>query len=86
MPQQLHMLQTLWKGKEMIRKLYFIVLLLLLLTACKDCSKPTKTVCEYWYPIVVPMVVGKVTVMNTIMTCGRFKEIPNECYKEVVNE
>jgi hypothetical protein len=46
-----------------------------------DCSKPTKKVCEYWYPIIVPMSTGKSVVMSTIMTCGKFVEAPNECYK-----
>lgn len=54
---------------------------LLLIVACDDCSKPTKKVCEYWYPIIVPISTGKSVVMSTIMTCGKFIEVPNECYK-----
>ena len=59
---------------------------LLLIVACDDCSKPTKKVCEYWYPIIVPVTVGKTIVMQSILTCGKWIDVPNECYKEQSDE
>ena len=52
-----------------------------LLAACVDCSKPTRKECVSWYPIIVPISTGKSVVMSTIITCGQFVEVPNECYK-----
>lgn len=62
------------------------LMLLSLLVACEDCSKPTRKECVSWYPIIVPVTVGKTIVMQSILTCGKWIDVPNECYKEQSDE
>lgn len=64
-------------------KIFFLLLTVIFLLGCEDCSKPTKQVCAKYGTTIVPVYnPGSMTVHPTIVSvCKEYKEIPNECYK-----
>ena len=61
---------------------FFVLIFLFLVTACDDCSSPTKKVCvkRICNPVVV--MAGRVPVVSTVCRCVAFAEIENECYNQ----
>ena len=61
----------------------YLLILVLFLTACKDCSKPTVDVCVEWKTQTImtynPALKGMFP--STRIKCIKYKTIPNECYK-----
>jgi len=67
----------------------YILILCLLLCGCKDCSKPTESVCIKSSCHLLMMYYNAATkTMMPIRRCHciEYKEIPNECYKEQTDD
>ena len=66
-----------------MKKFLFSLILVLFLTSCKDCSKPTVDVCVEWetQTIMTYNVALKMMFPTTISECVKYETIPNECYK-----
>ena len=66
-----------------MKKILFSLILVLFLTACKDCSKPTVDVCVEWetQTIMTYNVAQKMMFPTIITKCVKYETIPNECYK-----
>jgi hypothetical protein len=61
---------------------YLVLMLLLTLSACEDCSKPTKQICvkkscyrTFFYNAAI-----KTVTTSTLCKCLEYKEVKNECY------
>ena len=61
----------------------YLLILVLFLTACEDCSKPTKDVCVAWETETIMTYNAALKMMFpiTISNCIKYETIPNECYK-----
>ena len=61
----------------------YLLILVLFLTACKDCSKPTVDVCVEWktQTIMTYNAAHKRMFPITVIKCIKYETIPNECYK-----
>ena len=61
----------------------YLLILVLFLTACKDCSKPTVDVCVEWktQTIMIYNPALKGMFPTTRIKCVKYETIPNECYK-----
>ena len=66
---------------------YLILIMLLILSACEDCSKPTKQICVkqdcyrffYYNPAI------KTVTSHRSCKCLEYKEVKNKCYFEDKN-
>lgn len=63
---------------------YLILIMLLMLSACEDCSKPTKQICvkKHCYPAFFYNAAIKTIIQTTSCHCLEYKEVKNECYIE----
>ena len=61
----------------------YLLILVLFLTACKDCSKPTVDVCVEWKTQTIMSYNAALKGMFpiTVIKCIKYETIPNECYK-----
>lgn len=61
----------------------YLLILVLFLTACEDCSKPTVDVCVEWktQTIMSYNVAFKNMFPTTVIKCIKYETIPNDCYK-----
>lgn len=61
----------------------YLLILVLFLTACKDCSKPTVDVCVEWktQTIMTYNPALKNMFPSARIKCIKYETIPNECYK-----
>ena len=61
----------------------YLLILVLFLTACKDCSKPPVDVCVEWKTQTImtynPALKGMFP--STRIKCVKYETIPNKCYK-----
>ena len=61
----------------------YLLILVLFLTACEDCSKPTVDVCveRKTQTIMTYNAALKGMFPITVIKCIKYETIPNECYK-----
>ena len=61
----------------------YLLILVLFLTACENCSKPTVDVCveQKKQTIMIYNAALKMMFPTTIRKCVKYETIPNECYK-----
>lgn len=61
----------------------YLLILVLFLTACDNCDKPTKKVCirEETEIIMAYNAALKMMFPTTVSRCVEYKEVPNECYR-----
>ena len=67
---------------------FLLVLLVFTLSACEDCSKPTKKVCDKYvcHTMSIYNPVLKMIFPQEICDCIKYIEVPNKCYRENQND